>query len=124
MATAGTTTPAAALRSNPAPRPKKNMTRKKSRSGLKLSAMCRAMGEEAMAILHASPLAKHVRNDMRQRTQKVVVEFDQERARWSAVSRFKVAQAAQRVHDGTPVGLYREGDTLLPIIARTNEACR
>ncbi|MCZ6499045.1 MAG: efflux RND transporter permease subunit, partial [Gammaproteobacteria bacterium] len=40
----------------------------------------RRLGEEGRAILRASPLAKQVRTDMRQRVQKVVVDFDQERA--------------------------------------------
>jgi multidrug efflux pump subunit AcrB len=61
---------------------------------------------------------------MRQRTQKVVVDYDQERARWSAVSRSNLAQATQRVYDGTPVGLYREGDSLLPIIVRNVDSER
>ncbi len=84
----------------------------------------RRLGEEGMAILKESPYAKHVRTDMRQRTQKVVVDYDQERARWSAVSRSNLAQATQRVYDGTPVGLYREGDSLLPIIVRNVDSER
>jgi len=84
----------------------------------------RRLGDEVMAVLRASPLAKQVRTDMRQRTQKVVVEYDQDRARWSAVSRADVAQALGRATDGTPVGLYREGDSLLPIIARDTDADR
>ncbi|MCZ6710203.1 MAG: efflux RND transporter permease subunit, partial [Gammaproteobacteria bacterium] len=84
----------------------------------------RRLGEEGMAILKQSPLAKHVRTDMRQRTKKLVVDYDQERARWSAVSRANVARATQRVYDGTPVGLYRDGDSLLPIIARNVDSER
>jgi multidrug efflux pump subunit AcrB len=77
-----------------------------------------------MAILRASPLAKQVRTDMRQRVQKVVVDYDQERARWAAVSRTDVAQATKRAYEGMPIGLYREGDTMLPIIARDAEQDR
>jgi multidrug efflux pump subunit AcrB len=84
----------------------------------------RRLGEEGMAILRASPLAKQVRTDMRQRVQKVVVDYDQERARWAAVSRVDVAQATGRAYDGTLVGLYRENDNLLPIIARNAEEDR
>lgn len=84
----------------------------------------RRLGEEGMAILRASPFAKQVRTDMRQRVQKVVVDYDQERARWAAVSRADVAQATSRVYDGMLVGLYREGDTMLPIIARGAEEDR
>jgi multidrug efflux pump subunit AcrB len=71
-----------------------------------------------MAILERSPNAKHVRIDMRQQVPKVGVAYDQERGRWSAVSRRDIATATQWAFDGAPVGLYREGDTLLPIIAR------
>ena len=84
----------------------------------------RRLGEEAMAILRESPYTKHVRTDMRQRVPKVVVEYDQERARWSAVSRTDVAQATHRAFDGLPVGLYREGGSLRPIIARDAKADR
>ncbi len=84
----------------------------------------RRLGDEAMDILRASPYAKQVRTDMRQRTQKVVVNYDQERARWAAVSRADVAQATARATDGALVGLYREGDSMLPIIARDTAADR
>ena len=84
----------------------------------------RRLAEEGMAILRQSPYAKNVRTDMRQRVQKVVADYDQERARWSAVSRQNIAEATRRAYDGTPVGLYRDGDDLLPIIARHLEAER
>ncbi len=86
--------------------------------------MLRALAEEGMTIVEESGLAKHVRTDMRQRVQKVVADYDQERARWSVVSRADIAQATRRAYDGTPVGLYREGKDLLPIIARNVEADR
>ncbi|UCC31893.1 MAG: efflux RND transporter permease subunit, partial [Phycisphaerales bacterium] len=86
--------------------------------------LLRRYGEEGMAILSRSPLAKHVRTDMRQRVQRVVVDYDQERARWAAVSRSNIARSTRRAYDGTPVGLYREGDDLMPIIARNVEADR
>ena len=84
----------------------------------------RRLGSEGMEILKQSPLAKHVRTDMRQRVQKVVLDYDQERARWASVSRGNVAEAARRAYDGTPVGVYREGDAILPIIVRDSEAER
>ena len=84
----------------------------------------RRLGNEGMDILRASPLAKQVRTDMRQRVQKVVVDYDQERARWASVSRDDIAQATSRAYDGMLVGLYREGDTILPIFARAAEEDR
>jgi len=87
-------------------------------------ATLRALAEEGMAILERSPHAKHVRTDMRQRVPKVVAEYAQERARWSSVSREDIAQATRRSYDGTPVGLYREGDSVYPIIVRSMEPDR
>jgi len=81
----------------------------------------RRLAEEAMAILKKNPLAKHVRTDMRQRVQKVTLHYDQERARWAGVSRSNIARATRRAFDGTLVGLYRDGDDLVPIIARRVE---
>ena len=84
----------------------------------------RGLAEQVMEILEASPYARHVRTDMRQRVQKVVTEYDQERGRWSGVTRSDIAQATSRAYDGAAIGLYREGDSLYPIIARNEEAER
>jgi multidrug efflux pump subunit AcrB len=84
----------------------------------------RGLAGEVVAILERSPYAKHVRTDMRERTQKVVSDYNQERARWSGVSREDVAAATRRAYDGVPVGLYRDGDSLFPIIARNVETER
>ncbi|MHC4347655.1 MAG: efflux RND transporter permease subunit [Planctomycetota bacterium] len=81
----------------------------------------RELGEQGMEILRASPLAKQVRTDMRQKVQKVVVDYDSKRARWSIVPRANVAQATRYGFDGYPVGLFRQGDDVLPIIARKTE---
>ncbi len=84
----------------------------------------RRLGAEGVEILRHEPLAKQARVDMRQRVPKVVLNYDQERARWSAVNRADVAEATRRAFDGMLVGLYRDGDDLLPIIARDHEAER
>ena len=78
----------------------------------------RAIGEKAKAIVEASPFATDVRTDMRQRSLKVVPQYDQPRARWAGVSRNDLAQATRRAYDGLPVGLYREGEDLYPIVLR------
>ena len=78
----------------------------------------RQLGEEVMGILRDTPMAKHVRTDMRQRVKKVVLDFKQEESRWTGVSRDNLAQSTQRAYDGLPVGIYRDGDDNLPIIAR------
>ncbi len=87
-------------------------------------ATLRRLAEAGMAVVRQSPHARHVRTDMRQPVPKVVAVYDQKRARWSAVSREDIARATARTYDGTPVGLYREGDTVMPIIARNVAADR
>jgi multidrug efflux pump subunit AcrB len=81
----------------------------------------RRLGEEGKAILRDSPYATHIRTDMRDPVQKIVARVDQERARWAGVSRASIGEATRRAFDGTPVGLYREGDTTLPIIVRNTD---
>ncbi|ARN72694.1 efflux RND transporter permease subunit [Oceanicoccus sagamiensis] len=81
----------------------------------------RRLGEEGMAILEESGTAKHIRMDMRERVQKVVADYSQERGRWSAATRSDIGLATSRAFDGAPVGLFREGDSVLPIIARNND---
>jgi multidrug efflux pump subunit AcrB len=81
----------------------------------------RGLAEEGMAILEESGLARHIRTDIRQPVQKVVADYDEARARWSGVSRENIAEATRRSYDGTPVGLYRQGDALYPIILRNLE---
>jgi len=87
-------------------------------------AVLRRLGDEGMALVAASPLAAAVRSDWRQRTAKVVPEYNQERARWANVSREDLANSTKRAFDGRTIGLYRERDDLIPIIMRHSEAER
>ena len=81
----------------------------------------RSLGEQGGKILSASPLAGNFQTDWRQRVQKVVPQYNQERARWVAVTRNDIANATKRAFDGLTVGLYREGEDLIPIVVRLVE---
>jgi multidrug efflux pump subunit AcrB len=81
----------------------------------------RALAEKGKAILEASPWAKEVRSDWRQRERKIIPSYSQERGRWAGVSRDDVARATKRAYDGLIVGLFREGDDLIPIVFRHRE---
>jgi len=81
----------------------------------------RRLGEEGVALLKSTPLAKDARTDWRQRVKKIVTQYDQARGRWTSVTRQDMARAMQRFYDGVVVGQYREDDDLLPIILRSNE---
>ncbi|TNF89163.1 MAG: efflux RND transporter permease subunit, partial [Gammaproteobacteria bacterium] len=84
----------------------------------------RRLGEQGMGILEASPFAKEVRTNWRNRDRRIVPAYNQERGRWAGVDREDLANATKRSFDGVPVGLYREGDDLIPIVFRDVEAQR
>lgn len=84
-------------------------------------AQLRDLGAQGTAILNESPDAKVVRVDWRQRIPKVVADYNQQRARWSLVSRDNIARATRRAYDGYAVGQYRERDKLLPIFLRNTD---
>ncbi len=57
-------------------------------------------------------------NDWRQPALTLVPEFDDVRSRAAGISRQDLAQALAFASEGVPVGLYRDADKLVPIIAR------
>ena len=81
----------------------------------------RELGEKGTQLLATSPLARNIRTDMRQRVQNVVPDFSQERARWAGVNRQNIAAATKRSYDGLPIGMYREGRDIFPILLRHKE---
>jgi multidrug efflux pump subunit AcrB len=81
-------------------------------------AVLRSLAQQGVDILMDEPLTGAVQTDWRQRLQKVVPEYNQERARWAAVTREDIASTTKRAFDGKKVGLYREKDDLIPIVLR------
>jgi len=81
----------------------------------------RDLAKQGMDILEGSPYAKNVRTNWRQRSREMVVEYNQERARWAGVTRENVAQGTKRTYDGNVMGLYRDKDELVPIVVRAIE---
>ena len=81
----------------------------------------RSIAAKGFEILENEPLAGSYQTDWRQRTQVIEPLYNQERARWSAISRIEIANTTKRAYDGRTIGLYREGDDLIPIIMRNIE---
>ncbi|TDJ16643.1 MAG: efflux RND transporter permease subunit [Gammaproteobacteria bacterium] len=81
-------------------------------------AVLRDVASRASEILDGSPLVGIHRNDWRERVQKVVPVYNEERGRWAVVSRDSLADSTKRAFDGLTVGLYREDDDLIPIVLR------
>ncbi|MDJ0686014.1 MAG: efflux RND transporter permease subunit [Alphaproteobacteria bacterium] len=84
-------------------------------------AILRDLADQGKAILEASPLAKEINTDMRNRVRRLEIEYNEARARWANISRVAIAESTKRAFDGQQVGLYREGDTLIPIKLRLVE---
>ena len=80
--------------------------------------LLRDLGEQVLDILRDEPLAGAMQFDWRQKVQKMVPVYNQERARYAGVAREDVANATKRAYDGRTIGLYREQDELLPIVLR------
>ncbi len=81
----------------------------------------RGLADDVIAILEESPYTAYTRTDWRQRVQKVVPVYNQERARWASVTRDDIAKTTKRAFDGRTIGLYREADDLIPIVLRQVE---
>ncbi len=84
----------------------------------------RELADQGVAAVSNSPLSGITRVDWRQRTQMLVPEYDQKRARWTGISRENVADTTKRAFDGRVVGQYREGDDLIPIVVRHEDEAR
>ncbi len=81
----------------------------------------RAVGYNGGDIVATSPDTAVVRSDWQQRIPRLVPEYNRERARWSNITREDLARTTKRAYDGRDVGLYREGDDLIPIVMRFKE---
>jgi multidrug efflux pump subunit AcrB len=87
-------------------------------------ATLRGLANQGLTALKNSPLAGPVRTDWRDPVHRLELVYSQERARWSSITRNDIARTTKRAFDGRSIGLYREGDELLPIVLRHAEAER
>ena len=81
----------------------------------------RALADKALRMVWASPYTAYARQNWEERTQRLEVGYSQDRGRWSRVTRDDLARTTKRAFDGRQIGLYREGDDLIPIILRHRE---
>ena len=78
----------------------------------------RQLTEQAKSIMRRDPAAINIRDDWRQRVKVIRPQYAENQARAVGVTRPDLAGAIQMAFDGRIVGLYREADDLLPIVAR------
>jgi multidrug efflux pump subunit AcrB len=78
----------------------------------------RRLGEKAETILLAEPSAKAVRNEWRDKTKVLNPQLAESQARRAGIDRPEVADALAMAFEGRNVGIYRERDELIPLVAR------
>jgi multidrug efflux pump subunit AcrB len=88
------------------------------------SDVLRSLANQARDIMEANPKAKAVRTDWRQRTKVIRPVIIEEQANLMGVDRKEIADAVRSAFQGQSIGVYREGDLLLPMIMRAPEAER
>jgi multidrug efflux pump subunit AcrB len=84
----------------------------------------RELASQVEAIYRADPDSKAIRTNWRQRVKVVRPIKAEEQANLNGISRTDIANTLLEGFQGMQVGIYREGDLLLPIIMRAEEAER
>lgn len=81
-------------------------------------AVLRELAEQAIGVMHEDGGLMGMQTDWREMVKVYRPILAEAQARNSGIDRPQVAAVLQEAFDGVPAGLFREGDTLLPIISR------
>ena len=81
----------------------------------------RELADKAKKIMREDGGAVGIRDDWRERVKVIRPVYDEDRARRIGVFRPQLCEATETAFDGRPVGLYRDGEDLLPILFRAPE---
>ncbi len=82
----------------------------------------REYGDQALQLLEAHPWTKVSRTNWHNKVLTQVPEFNQASARWTGTTYEDLGNATKRAFDGRTIGIFRDGDELLPIVLRPPEA--
>ena len=80
--------------------------------------------QQIMAVLHDTPNTLDVRSDWENLIVKIDVQIDQHRAKRSGLTSSEIAQALEAYFSGSQITEYREGDEIIPIVLRAEQAER
>ena len=84
----------------------------------------RRLADEAKAIMTADGGAISIKDDWRQPVSIIQPVYSSNKGRRLGISREDLSRSLLTNFSGRTVGVYREGDTLIPIIARAPESER
>lgn len=88
------------------------------------STVLRELASRAEDVLRDDPAAKAVRNEWREMVKVLRPQMAEMPALRAGIERPDIAEAFAAAFQGTRVGVFREGDELLPIVARSPESER
>jgi multidrug efflux pump subunit AcrB len=81
----------------------------------------RGLADQVLAVMEADPRSKAIRTDWRERTKTIVPLLAEAEAEVNGIGREDVALTLRQGFEGVRVGVFREGDLLLPIVTRAEE---
>ncbi|MBW3694689.1 efflux RND transporter permease subunit [Vibrio sp. T187] len=81
----------------------------------------RGLAAQVMDIMHEDPGAYNIRHDWRERTKVLEPQFNESQARRYGITKSDVDDFLAMSFSGKSVGVYRDGTTLMPIVARLPE---
>ena len=84
-------------------------------------AVLRGLADQAKRVMADDGGALSIKDDWRQPVSVIEPIYSPSKGRRAGVSREDLANALQTVYSGRTVGVYREGDDLLPIVSRAPE---
>lgn len=84
------------------------------------SEVLRSISEEVLEVFSKESTAKAVRTDWRNKQKYIEAVLAEEQANINGITRSMVAEAIRESFEGVTTGIYRDGNLLLPIIARAD----
>jgi len=80
--------------------------------------------QQVMDVLYDTPNTLDIRTDWENLIVKIDVQIDQHRAKRAGLTSSEIAQALETYFSGTQITEYREGDEIIPVILRAEQAER
>ena len=78
--------------------------------------------QQIMAVLHNVPNTLDIRTDWENLITKIDVQIDQHRAKRSGLTSEEIAQALDAYFSGSKITEFREGDNIIPVVLRAEQA--
>ncbi|USD66305.1 efflux RND transporter permease subunit [Vibrio sp. SCSIO 43136] len=78
----------------------------------------RTLASQVVDIMRADPGAFNIRHDWRERTKIIEPDFNESQARRYGITKSDLDQMLNMSFSGRTIGVYRDGTTLMPIVAR------